>query len=213
MALKLAHDPAYLASLRDRLARNKTNTFPLFDTERTTRQIEAAYTMMWERYQSGEGAGSRPEKRSRSGSHDQARPGEPISPMCEIFARALPAAAQVGFDQKLGIVFDERAIDLHVLDHALDVIARFRDRNALDPVDRIYFGIAWIAVLFDPFLRAAWAGIVGDKGEDVGAAPRGDVVAELRRAKLGVIDDVVGKPALIEGDIELLGGVAAGRPA
>ena len=50
LALKLAHEPAYLGSLRDKLASNKT-TFPLFDTARTTRQMEAAYTMMWQRYQ------------------------------------------------------------------------------------------------------------------------------------------------------------------
>ena len=55
LALKLAHDPALLAALRDRLAHNKTR-FPLFDTARTTRQIEAAYTMMWQRYRRGEGA-------------------------------------------------------------------------------------------------------------------------------------------------------------
>ena len=53
LALKLAHDPALLAALRDRLAHNKTR-FPLFDTARTTRQIEAAYTMMWQRYQRNE---------------------------------------------------------------------------------------------------------------------------------------------------------------
>ncbi len=58
LALKLARDPAYRASLRDKLARNR-NTFPLFNTERTTRQIEAAYTTMWECYQRGEVPGSR----------------------------------------------------------------------------------------------------------------------------------------------------------
>ena len=58
LALKLARDPAYLASLRDKLARNR-NTFPLFNTERTTRQIEAAYTTMWECYQRGELSRSR----------------------------------------------------------------------------------------------------------------------------------------------------------
>ena len=58
LALKLAHDPAYLASLRDKLARNR-DTFPLFDTERSTRQIEAAYTTMWQCYQRGEPPGSR----------------------------------------------------------------------------------------------------------------------------------------------------------
>jgi predicted O-linked N-acetylglucosamine transferase (SPINDLY family) len=55
LALRLTRDPASLAALRDRLARNKTS-FPLFDTARTTRQIEAAYTVMWERYQRGETA-------------------------------------------------------------------------------------------------------------------------------------------------------------
>lgn len=52
LALKLVHDPAYRASLRERLARNRS-TCPLFDTARTTRNIEAAYTMMWDRYQEG----------------------------------------------------------------------------------------------------------------------------------------------------------------
>ena len=53
LALKLARQPSYLASIKERLARNRT-TFPLFDTERSTRKIEAAYTMMWQRHQSGE---------------------------------------------------------------------------------------------------------------------------------------------------------------
>jgi predicted O-linked N-acetylglucosamine transferase (SPINDLY family) len=53
MALRLAREPAYLASLKDRLVRNR-NSAVLFDTKRTTRQIETAYTMMWERYRRGE---------------------------------------------------------------------------------------------------------------------------------------------------------------
>ena len=52
LALKLAGDPAYLRALRDRLARNR-DTYPLFDTARFTRHIEAAYTTMWQRQQSG----------------------------------------------------------------------------------------------------------------------------------------------------------------
>jgi protein O-GlcNAc transferase len=51
-ALKLAGDPAYLRALRERLARNR-DTHPLFDTARFTRHIEAAYTTMWRRQQSG----------------------------------------------------------------------------------------------------------------------------------------------------------------
>lgn len=55
LALKLAQDPAALAAITDKLARHR-NTFPLFDTARTTRQIEAAYTVMWQRYRNGEAA-------------------------------------------------------------------------------------------------------------------------------------------------------------
>ncbi len=53
LALKLARDPALLAAVKQKLARNRA-TYPLFNTERFTRHIEAAYTTMWERYQRGE---------------------------------------------------------------------------------------------------------------------------------------------------------------
>jgi predicted O-linked N-acetylglucosamine transferase (SPINDLY family) len=53
LALKLARDASYLASVKEKLAHNR-QTFPLFDTERVTRQIESAYIVMWQRYQSGE---------------------------------------------------------------------------------------------------------------------------------------------------------------
>jgi protein O-GlcNAc transferase len=53
LALKLAHEPSYLASLKEKLLRNRT-TDPLFDTGRCARRLEAAYTMMLERHQRGE---------------------------------------------------------------------------------------------------------------------------------------------------------------
>ena len=53
LALKLAHDPALLASLKAKLASNR-DTCPLFNTKRFTRHIEAAYVTMWEKYQRGE---------------------------------------------------------------------------------------------------------------------------------------------------------------
>jgi protein O-GlcNAc transferase len=53
LALKLVGEPSLLASIKAKLARNRDTT-PLFDTARITRQIEAAYTTMWERYQRGE---------------------------------------------------------------------------------------------------------------------------------------------------------------
>jgi protein O-GlcNAc transferase len=52
-ALRLARDPDLLGSLRAKLAANR-RTRPLFDTERFTRNFEAAYVTMWERTQNGE---------------------------------------------------------------------------------------------------------------------------------------------------------------
>ncbi len=51
-ALALARAPGELAHLKERLARNRF-TFPLFDTERFRRHIEAAYVTMWERCERG----------------------------------------------------------------------------------------------------------------------------------------------------------------
>ena len=53
LALKLAREPSFLAAIKTKLARNRA-TFPLFDTNRFARHIEAAYTSMWERQQRGE---------------------------------------------------------------------------------------------------------------------------------------------------------------
>jgi protein O-GlcNAc transferase len=53
LAVRLAREPALLASMKAKLARNRS-THPLFDTARFTRHIEAAYTTMWQRYQAGE---------------------------------------------------------------------------------------------------------------------------------------------------------------
>lgn len=53
LALKLARAPGLLASVTEKLARNRERS-PLFDTVRATRQIEAAYGVMWERYQRGQ---------------------------------------------------------------------------------------------------------------------------------------------------------------
>jgi len=47
LALRLAHDADLLRRLRARLAENR-RTFPLFDTERCTRNLEAAYSRMYQ---------------------------------------------------------------------------------------------------------------------------------------------------------------------
>lgn len=54
LALELANDGDRLRSIRGKLAANRL-TYPLFDTDRFRRHIEAAYRTMWERWQRGEG--------------------------------------------------------------------------------------------------------------------------------------------------------------
>ena len=50
LAVRLGRDPAALKALKDRLTRN----CPLFDTDLSRRNIEAAYGRMWERWLAGE---------------------------------------------------------------------------------------------------------------------------------------------------------------
>jgi protein O-GlcNAc transferase len=50
LAIELAADPEKMSSIKDKLARNRL-TAPLFDTERFTRHLEAAYAAMYERHQ------------------------------------------------------------------------------------------------------------------------------------------------------------------
>ncbi|MFN6560951.1 MAG: TIGR03032 family protein [Nostoc sp. ChiSLP01] len=52
LAIHLAHSPTALPELKQRLAKNRT-TYPLFDTPRFTRNLEQAYSAMWEIYATG----------------------------------------------------------------------------------------------------------------------------------------------------------------
>lgn len=53
IALRLVTTPALLADIKTRLIANKA-TYPLFDTEGFTRNLEAAYIAMWRQYQLGD---------------------------------------------------------------------------------------------------------------------------------------------------------------
>src|SRR5882724_2873434 len=66
-----------------------------------------------------------------------------------------------------GAIPKAHAIDQQILHHALDIVAGFGKRDALDPVDRIDLGIARIAERREPFPDAAPAGVVAGKGHDV----------------------------------------------
>jgi protein O-GlcNAc transferase len=52
LAIELATRPDKLATIKHKLAINRLAT-PLFDSDLFTKQIEAAYTAMYERYHSG----------------------------------------------------------------------------------------------------------------------------------------------------------------
>jgi protein O-GlcNAc transferase len=53
LALNLARDPQRLQSLRRKIDQNRLTT-PLFDTQRHTHNIEAAYLQMWDIARRGE---------------------------------------------------------------------------------------------------------------------------------------------------------------
>lgn len=53
LALSIATDSTLRAALKEKLARNRA-TYPLFDTARFTRHIEAAYQIMWQANSGGE---------------------------------------------------------------------------------------------------------------------------------------------------------------
>jgi protein O-GlcNAc transferase len=55
LAVKLASDPAALKTVRDKLQKNRA-TCDLFNTEKSTRAIEAAYAKMWQRWLASEKA-------------------------------------------------------------------------------------------------------------------------------------------------------------
>ena len=65
------------------------------------------------------------------------------------FASAHGAASQVRLDEER-VLAEPRAIDLHVLHDALDVVARLGERDALDPVDRVDGRIARVAIGLHP---------------------------------------------------------------
>src|SRR5215510_12841455 len=118
-------------------------------------------------------------------------------------------AMQVGFDQELRAAAETNAVDLKVFEYALDVIARFGERDALDPVDRIDLRVARIAIFCDPFLHAPAPGIVAGEGEDMRAAIVDVEIAELGRPQLHVVRLVAQQPLLVEGRAEFLGHIAS----
>ena len=55
LAIRLAKDAKMLQSIRQKLANNRLAT-PLFDTDLFRKNLEAAYTIMWQEWKNGEAA-------------------------------------------------------------------------------------------------------------------------------------------------------------
>ena len=117
---------------------------------------------------------------------------------------------QVWLDRR-GVLAEARAVDLQVLHHPLDVVARLGEWNALDPVDGIDLGIARIAMLRHPLLDPAAARVVAREGEDKGAAIVLEQGGDFSSAQLRIVDLVRDETVPVIGDAEPLGGVAPGR--
>src|SRR5215475_9239246 len=118
-------------------------------------------------------------------------------------------AMQVGFDQELRAAAETNAVDLEVFEHALDVVARLGERDALDPIDRIYLRVAGIAIFRDPFLHAPAPGIVAGEGEDMRAAIVDVEIAELGRPQLHVVGLVTEQALLVVGRAEFFGHISS----
>src|SRR5262249_35117548 len=113
-------------------------------------------------------------------------------------------------DQKLRAAAETNAVDLEIFEHALDVIARFGERDALDPVDRIDLRIAGIPIFRNPFLYAPAAGAVAGESENMRAAIVDVEIAELGRPQLHVVGLVAEQTLLVVGRAEFLGHIPAG---
>jgi tetratricopeptide (TPR) repeat protein len=116
-ALALARDAASLAALKAKLARNRI-THPLFDTARFTRNLESAYTIMWERSQRGEA----PRSFSLEDAPPSPAPGHAAAP------RQIPDAAISAFAQGCALMGQNRAIEaLASFEKALVADPRFAE--------------------------------------------------------------------------------------
>ena len=85
-------------------------------------------------------------------------------------------------------------VDLIVLHHPHHVVARFGERDPLDPVDDLIDRFtAWVTVFLEPFPGATGTGIVGDESQDIGSVEIVDMFAKIMRSKGGVVARVSGQ--------------------
>ena len=81
---------------------------------------------------------------------------------------------------------ETQPVNIEIFDDALNIVARFGEGDALDPIDRIDARLARIAIGVEPFLDVFAAGVIGGEGENIGASMLGQQVAEMGGGELRV---------------------------
>src|SRR6202040_8676 len=94
---------------------------------------------------------------------------------------------QVGFKRR-GALAKAPAVDLQVLNDALNVVAGLSEGNALNPIDRVDLGIARITVLCHPLINSPAARIITRKGQNEGAAIVLEQCGDFSSAHLRIVD-------------------------
>src|SRR3984893_5128283 len=98
-------------------------------------------------------------------------------------------AMQIRFISRCAVA-KSPTVDREVLHDALDIVARLREGNPLNPIDGVDLAIAWITVLCHPLLDSAAAGIVTRKGQNEGAAIVLEQCGDFTSTHLRIVDRV-----------------------
>ena len=130
LALKLARDASWLASIKVKLTHNR-DTYPLFNSKRFTRHLEAAYTRMWELWQRGESPQSFSVAPNPDTENEMAGvfPGEArLPPIPSRIPSALPVTSNIKADL-------QNALALHQRDQLIEAEQIYRDILKVAPSD------------------------------------------------------------------------------
>src|SRR5579872_1923209 len=87
------------------------------------------------------------------------------------------------------------AIDLQILKHALNIVARLVEGDRLDPIDDVDRLGPGIAEIVDPLPDAAGTGVVGGDRQNVGPGEAVEEVIDIGTAELQVVA-AVGEQAI-----------------
>src|SRR5436309_2907304 len=94
-------------------------------------------------------------------------PGSTSGPISLTTAGSAPQIARQREGERM--IAETDAVDLEILEHALDVIARLGEGNGFDPIDDVDRFGARVAEIVDPLAHPRRPGIVGCDRQDIRA--------------------------------------------